>query len=222
MSTHPSPDTPVSTRTTTNQSPNTKDEVFTPSTRRLSDGSDRTSTTDITIPSSRDTSLNAGTAPINSTANYETSQRFNRNHNRESSLLSHLALDEAEVRAWQAVASPPATPVRPRLAQPRSVPAYCFPSLRGKLPTPVTTPTIEFEDRIQELERPMVRREQSEVRYSIYVNDADFEQPKNGWIKKLRHNRGGSIGELFSFTKKQNAHKPTKSASEVVGTEWWK
>jgi hypothetical protein len=100
--------------------------------------------------------------------------------------------------------------------QPISIPASCFPSLKGKIPTPRSTPTLELENKIHSITRSQVTEEQQRLRYSVYVDDKDFEIPKGGWMNRFRHGHSNSITDVFNFTRmKSKGHKSTKSVSAI-------
>lgn len=141
------------------------------------------------------------------------------------SLLQQLDMDKDEEEAWRAAASPrkvssssESTP-NTRHKKPLHVPASCFPSLKGRIPSSTPTTPVELETKIHNVERAQVQTTREGVRYSIYVNDSDFETPKSSrWKGLFRHKQSNSISEVFTIPKRakphaHKSHKPSKSAS---------
>lgn len=137
----------------------------------------------------------------------------------ESSLLNHLQLDEEEDKIWRST-PPKLIKQHMRKHTPVSVPAACFPSLRGKIPSTPSTPSTPsspfLQDKIQNIERSNFR-EESQPRYSVYVSDQDFEIPKSKWYDQFKPSHTRSISAVFMKrpVMQTSNHKPSKSFSTI-------
>lgn len=127
----------------------------------------------------------------------------------ESPLLNSLQLSPNEQSYLDQISSAPRTPVRPPTftrshKHTMSIPAYKFPSLRSfnvvnsSPSTPTGSRVDIFKDvKINELPQGGVSKLQGN-RYSVYVQNEDFEIPeRKKWFKHGKNNSFGSPGGWF-------------------------